>query len=164
MNSNLFLQYFKEVKENPIKLKKQLLSHFDFSQVYEAPHPMPKRYSEGLPRFFATSVESIESHLDACWCYMESMGAEHEDVYMRGLCESLGGNTDYWLYTLAPGSITGYNMFTNLLRKEWGESIDESIHPNNDCVVEDQSDEDDQDNHVITRLVVACVRWIQDRW
>ena len=38
-------------------------------------------------------------------------------------------------------------MFTDLLRKEWGESIDESIHPNNDCVVEDQSDEDDQDNH-----------------
>ena len=38
-------------------------------------------------------------------------------------------------------------MFTNLLRKEWGESIDESIHPNNDCVVEDQSDKDNQDNH-----------------
>ena len=38
-------------------------------------------------------------------------------------------------------------MFTDLLRKEWGKSIDKSIHPNNDCVVEDQSDEDDQDNH-----------------
>ena len=38
-------------------------------------------------------------------------------------------------------------MFTDLLRKEWGTSIDESIHLNNGCVVEDQSDEDDQDNH-----------------
>ena len=38
-------------------------------------------------------------------------------------------------------------MFTDLLRKEWGESIDESIHPNNDFVVEDQSDKDNQDNH-----------------
>ena len=38
-------------------------------------------------------------------------------------------------------------MFTDLLRKEWGESIDESIHPNNDCVVEDQSDKDNQHNH-----------------
>ena len=102
MNSNLFLQYFKEVKENPIKLKKQLLSRFDFSQVYEAPHPMPKRYSEGLPRFFANFVESIESHLDAFWCYMESLGAEHEDVYMRALGESLGGNANFLLYTLAP--------------------------------------------------------------
>ena len=78
----------------------------------------------------------------ACWCYMESMGADHEDVYMRALCESLGGNADYWLYTLAPGSIIGYDMFTDLLRKEWGESIDESMHPNNDFVVEDQSVKD----------------------
>ena len=46
------------------------------------------------------------------------MGAEHEDVYMQALCESLGGNADYWLYMLAPGSIPGYNMFTDLLRKE----------------------------------------------
>ena len=38
-------------------------------------------------------------------------------------------------------------MFIDLLRKEWGESIDESIHPNSDCVVEDQSDKDNQDNH-----------------
>ena len=38
-------------------------------------------------------------------------------------------------------------MFTNLLKKEWGKSIDKPIDPNNDCVVEDQSDKDDQDNH-----------------
>ena len=38
-------------------------------------------------------------------------------------------------------------MFTKLLRDEWGKSIDESIQPNNDCVVVDQSDKDDQDNH-----------------
>ena len=38
-------------------------------------------------------------------------------------------------------------MFTNLLREERGKNIDKSIHPNNDCVVEDQADKDDQDNH-----------------
>ena len=108
---------------------------------------MPNRYSEGLPHFFANSIESIESHLDSFWCYMESLGAEHEDVYMQALGESLGGNVDFWLYTLAPGSITGYNMFTYLLRKAWGRNIDKSIHPNNDCVLEDQADKDDHDNH-----------------
>ena len=117
MNLNLFVQFFNEIKENPTKLKRQLLSCLDFSEIYEAPHPMPKRYIKGFPRFFANSTESIESHLDVCWCYMESMGAEHEDVYMRALCESLGGNADYWLYTLVPGSITGYDMFNDLLRK-----------------------------------------------
>ena len=38
-------------------------------------------------------------------------------------------------------------MLTKLLREEWGKNIDESIQPNNDCVVEDQSDKDDQDKH-----------------
>ena len=84
---------------------------------------MHKRYSERLPHFFANSIESIESHLDDFWCYMESLGAEHEDVYMRALGESLGGNADFWLYMLAPRSITGYDMFIDLLRKEWGKTL-----------------------------------------
>ena len=85
---------------------------------------MPKGYSEVLPCFFANLIESIESHLDTFWSYMESLGVEHEDVYMRALGESLGGNVDFWLYMLALGSITGYDMFTKLLREEgrpsWG--------------------------------------------
>ena len=104
---------------------------------------MPKGYNEGLPRLIANSIESIEIHLDSFWCYMESLGTEHEDVYMRALGESLGGNDNFWLYTLAPGSITGYDMFTKLSREEWVKNIDKSIQPNNDCVVEDQSDKDD---------------------
>ena len=108
---------------------------------------MPIGYNEGLPRFYANPIESIEKHLDVVWYYMEAYGVEHEDVYMRALGESLGGNADFWLYTLAPGSIIGYDMFIDLLRKEWVKSIDKSIHPNNGCVVENQSDKDDQDNH-----------------
>ena len=86
---------------------------------------MPKKYSKGLPRFFANSIVSIESHLDDFWRYMESLGVENKNVYMRALFESLGGNVDFWLYTLVPGSITGYNMFTKLLREEWGKKSDE---------------------------------------
>ena len=39
-------------------------------------------------------------------------------------------------------------MFTDLLKKKWGENIDEPTYPQsrNDCDVEDQFDEDDQDN------------------
>ena len=87
--------------------------------------------------------------MDAFWYYKESLGAEDEYVCMRALGESLGGNANFWLYTLAPRSITGYDMFTKLLREEWGKNTDKSIQPNNnDCVVEDQSDKDDQDNHM----------------
>ena len=90
---------------------------------------------------------------------MESPGAEHEYVYMRALVESLGDNADFWLYTLAPESITGYDMFTNLLRKEWGKNNDESIQPNNDCVVVGQSDKDDQDNHneIMTIFLIKLI-------
>ena len=49
---------------------------------------------------------------------MEAYRAEDEDVYMQALGESLDGNANFWLYTLAPGSITGYDMFTKLLREE----------------------------------------------
>ena len=77
--------------------KKAKPSPFDFSEILGAPHPMPKGYSEGLPRFYVNAIESIEKHLDAVWYYMEAYGAEDEDVYMRALCESLGGNVDYWL-------------------------------------------------------------------
>ena len=127
MNLNLFLQYFKEIKVNPTKLQTQLLSRLDFSKIYGAPHPMLNRYIKGLPRFYANAIESIKSHLDDFWCYMESLGAEDGDVYMRTLSESLGGNASFWLYQLAPGSITSYDMFTNLLREEWGKDNDEYI-------------------------------------
>ena len=48
---------------------------------------------------------------------MEAYRAEDEDVYMKALGESLESNANFWLYTLAPGSITIYDMFTDLLRK-----------------------------------------------
>ena len=59
---------------------------------------MPNKYIERLPRFYANAIESIESHLDAFWCYMESLGTEHEDVYIGSLGESLGGNANFLLY------------------------------------------------------------------
>ena len=78
---------------------------------------------------------------------MEAYRAEDEDVYMQALGESLEGNANFWLYMLAPGSITGNNMFTKLLREEWGKKIDEFIQLDNDGVVEEQSDKDHKDNH-----------------
>ena len=50
-------------------------------------------------------------------------------------------------------------MFTKLLKEEWGKKIDQSIHPNNDCVVEDQSDKDDQDNHneIMTIFLIKLI-------
>ena len=62
---------------------------------------------------------------------------------MHALGASLEWGTWIWFQNLAPGSITGYDMFTNLLKYEWGNNIEESIHEpsNDDGVDEDQFDE-----------------------
>ena len=86
---------------------------------------MPNNYTRRLPQFSGNNDISIESHLDILWDYMESRGAYNEDVYMRALGESLQGDVQLWFDHLAPGSITGYDMFINLLKEEWGENIDE---------------------------------------
>ena len=78
---------------------------------------------------------------------MEVRGADDEDVYMWDLGESLNGDARLWFDHLAPGSVIGYDMFTDLLKNEWCENIDEPSEPqsSNDCDVEDKFDEDDRD-------------------
>ena len=50
---------------------------------------MPNDYTRRMPRFNGNKDISIESHLDILWDYMESRGADKEDVYMQALGESL---------------------------------------------------------------------------
>ena len=53
---------------------------------------MPNDYTRRFPRFNENKEISIESHLDILWDYMESRGADNEDVYMRASRESLQGD------------------------------------------------------------------------
>ena len=46
---------------------------------------------------------------------MEIRGVDIEDVYMLALGESLQGDVQLWFDHLALESITGYDMFTDLL-------------------------------------------------
>ena len=90
---------------------------------------MPKDYIKKLSRFYGRNTTSIEDRLQILWDHMEVWGADDEDVYMQALGESLDGDARLWFDHLAPRSITGYDMFTDLLKKEWGENIDESLEP-----------------------------------
>ena len=58
---------------------------------------------------------------------MESRGANNGDVYMQALRESLQGDVQLWFDHLAPGSITGYDMFTNLLIYSWSRNTDKIL-------------------------------------
>ena len=44
--------------------KQDKQSHFDFSEILGAPHPMPNNYTRRLPHFNGNKDISIESHLD----------------------------------------------------------------------------------------------------
>ena len=71
---------------------------------------------------------------------MEIRGADNEDVYMRALGESLPGDVQLWFDHLAPGSITGYDMFTDLLIYSWSRNTDKILkcQSSNDYVVDNQ--------------------------
>ena len=118
-------------------------------QDRQSPHPMPKNYTRRMPRFNGSKDISIESHLDILWDYMESRGANNEDVYMRALGESLQGDVQLWFDHLAPGSITGYDMFTDLLIDSWSRNTDKILEcqSSNDCVIDNQ-----YINHVLSQL------------
>ena len=58
---------------------------------------MPNDYTRRMPRFNGNKDMSIESHLDILWDYMESRGADNEDIYMRAFGESLQGQFNYGL-------------------------------------------------------------------
>ena len=58
---------------------------------------------------------------------MESRGTDNEDVYMQALGESLQEDVQLWFDHLAPGSITGYDMFTDLLINSWSRNTDDSL-------------------------------------
>ena len=67
-------------------------------------------------------------------------GADNEDVYMRALGDSLRGDVQLWFHHLAPKSIKGYDMFTDLLIDKWGRNNDNSLdcQSSNDCSVDNQ--------------------------
>ena len=97
-------------------------SPFNFSEIHGAPHPMPNDYIKRLPRFSWNNP--IQGYLDIFWLYMESWGAKDEDVYMHALGAALDGDAKLWFNHFEPRTITGYDMFTDLLKKKWGKNID----------------------------------------
>ena len=63
------------------------------------------------------------------WDHLEVRVGDDEYVYMWDLGESLDVYTQLWFDHLSPRSINGYDTFTDLLKKEWGENIDEPSDP-----------------------------------
>ena len=88
---------------------------------------MPNDYTRRFPQFSGNNDISIEIHLDILWDYMEIIGADNEDVFVWALGESLQGDVQLWFDHLAPGSIIGYDMFTDLLINSWSRNTDDSL-------------------------------------
>ena len=119
--SKLYSQVTRAVK------KQDKQSPFDFYEIPWAPHPMPNDYIRRLPQFSGNNDISIESQLDTLWNYMEIRGVNNEDVYMQALGESLQEDVQLWFDHSAPGSVTGYDMFTDLLIDIWSRNTDDSL-------------------------------------
>ena len=92
--------------------------------IHGAPHDLPEKYFDKLPRFNGSSAIPIEEHIESVWNYMDSYGVEAEDVYMVALKASLEGDAKSWLDRLSLGSVDGYDTFTKKLIEDWSSKPD----------------------------------------
>ena len=99
-------------------------SPFDFSQIQGAPHDMPEKYFDKIPKFNGSFAIPVEEHIEAVWNYIEACGAEEEDVYMRALMSALEGDARGWFDRLPTRSIDGYDTFTQKLIEGWSAKPD----------------------------------------
>ena len=67
-------------------------SPFNFLLIQGAPHDMPEKYFDKLPRFNGSFAVPIEEHIESVWNYMDAYRVEAEDVYMVSLKASLEGD------------------------------------------------------------------------
>ena len=98
--------------------RKAKSSPVDFSLITGAPHDMPKKYFEKVPRFDGVSATSIKDHIDKVWDHMEAYEAVDEDVFMRGILFSLEGDVRKWFDRLPASSINGYDHFVMKLNND----------------------------------------------
>ena len=78
--------------------------------IHGAPHDLPQKYFDKLPRFNGSSAISIKEHIESVWNYMDSYEIEVEDVYMVALKTSLEGDARSWLDRLPARSKDGYDI------------------------------------------------------
>ena len=104
--------------------RKAKASPLDFSLIPGAPHDMPEKYFEKVPKFDGVSATSIEDHIDKVWDHMEAYGAVDEDVFMRGLLFSLERDVRKWFDRLPASSINGYDHFITKLISDWSHKLD----------------------------------------
>ena len=72
---------------------------------------MPDKYFEKVTNYNGNCASTIEDHIEMVWCHMEAYGAEHEDMYMRGLFVSLERETCKWFDKFPSSSINEYDSF-----------------------------------------------------
>ena len=125
--------------------------------IQGAPHDMPKKYFDKLPKFNGLLVIPIEEHIESVWNYMDAYGAEAEDVYMVALKASLEGDARGWFDRLPPGSVHGYDTFTKKLIEYCSSKLDNRFLLNDLFEVTKKENEKIQDFNLIFDKLVSNV-------
>lgn len=82
----------------------------DISRTQGAPHDMPEKFIEWLPKFFGTSVTSARDHVGMFMASLDAYGTnEHEDVVLNFFSKSIEGYVKLWFIRLPRKSIKGWN-------------------------------------------------------
>jgi hypothetical protein len=87
-------------------------------------HDLPENYLKSPPKFMGEGDLTTTNHKVIFDQFVDILGIEHEDIYMRLLVKTFKGQVRTWFGKLPVDSIPSYNdLETSFLRK-WGEKKD----------------------------------------
>ena len=79
---------------------------------------------KSLPKFTGEGDLATTEHVVFFNQFIDILGIEHADVYMRLLVQNFEGQVTTWLRGLPVGSIPSYNYLETSFIRQWGEKKD----------------------------------------
>jgi hypothetical protein len=87
-------------------------------------HDLPENYMKSLPKFTGEGDLTTTEHIVFFYQFVDILGVEHEDVYMRLLVQNFEGQVRTWFRGLPVDSIPSYNDLETSFIRQWGEKKD----------------------------------------
>lgn len=85
----------------------------DTTEIQGAPHALPQKFNDWLPKFSGSKVITAKEHLNAFFATLEDNAAsDHEDISLNLFVKSLKGELALW-----------FKRFTDQSIKKWDDLI-----------------------------------------
>jgi hypothetical protein len=87
-------------------------------------HDLPENYIKNLPKFAGEGDLTPSEHINFFDQFIDILGLEHEDVYLRLFVQTFEGRVRTWFQSLPARSILFYDALEDAFLRQWGERKD----------------------------------------